>query len=184
MEVSDKDVYSYIVNLAEDKDVVNMLSVNRKFNDDSYFKQILENRYPLLLRFKKHDETYKQFYLKMIKYIAKLWEEFEVPYIPVKGFDPPDIYALVKAGFTSIYYALLPLAIKVGDVKIVKHLLNKGAKIDYAALEAAAKQSLNILKILLDNTSLPNSWLQYTLKNAKEENNRPVIDFLETKCIN
>ena len=49
MEVGDKDIYEYIVGLAEDKDVINMLSVNKKFNDDSYFKKVVEKRYPLLL---------------------------------------------------------------------------------------------------------------------------------------
>ena len=92
MELSDKDIYEYIINLADDRDVINMLSVNRKFNDDLYFKKILEKRYPLLLAFKKKDETHKQFYLKMVKYMAKLWEEFKLPYIPSKHYDPETLY--------------------------------------------------------------------------------------------
>lgn len=71
MEVSDKDIYEYILNLADDRDVINMLSVNRKFNDDLYFKKIFEKRYSLLLEFKKEEETYKQFYLRMINSLCR-----------------------------------------------------------------------------------------------------------------
>ena len=80
------------MNLAEDRDVISMLSVNRKFNDDWYFKKVLEKRYPLLLEFKSEDETYKQFYLRMVKYLAKLWEEFKIPYVAVKGLNPEKRY--------------------------------------------------------------------------------------------
>ena len=87
MDVSNKDIYSYIVNLADDRTVLNMLSVDRRFNDDSYFKKILEKRYPLLLKYKEENESYKHFYLAMVKYMAKLWEEFQIPYIPSKEFN-------------------------------------------------------------------------------------------------
>ena len=102
MEVSDKDIYSYIVNLAEDRDVINMLSVNKKFSDDSYFKKILEKRYPLLLRFKSHHETYKRFYLKMVKYMGKLWEKYKIPYVAAKFFNPETRYTY--AAFLDPYY--------------------------------------------------------------------------------
>ena len=120
MEVSDKDIYEYIVNLAEDRDVINMLSVNRKFNDDSYFKKILEKRYPLLLEFKNEHETYKQFYLRMIKYVAKLWEEFKIPYVAEKGFNPERRYVLARY-LDSRGYSLADIA-SMKRFKIAKTL--------------------------------------------------------------
>ena len=66
-----KDVYEYLTNFADDKTILNMLSVNTKFSDDSFFKRVFERKYPLLMKFKK-DETWRQFFIKMIYYIAKL----------------------------------------------------------------------------------------------------------------
>ena len=120
MEVSDKDIYPYIVNLAEDRDVINMLSVNRKFNDNSYFKRILEKRYPLLLEFKSEDETYKRFYLRMVKYMAKLWEEFKIPYVAEKGFNPEKRYELAQH-LHSRGYSLARIA-EIKHLKIAKTL--------------------------------------------------------------
>ena len=120
MEVGDKDIYPYIVNLAEDRDVINMLSVNRKFNDDSYFKRILEKRYPLLLEFKSEDETYKKFYLRMVKYMAKLWEEFKISYVAEKGFNPEKRYELAQH-LRSRGYSLARIA-EIKHLKIAKTL--------------------------------------------------------------
>ena len=122
MEVSDKDIYEYIVNLAEDRVVINMLSVNKKFDDDLYFKKILERRYPLLIKFKPEDEAYKQFYLRMVKYMAKLWEEYKIPYILkfiLKKFPPP-------------YEWLQETLIRAEDNDnrpVVEFLLNAGIKV-------------------------------------------------------
>ena len=120
MEVGDKDIYPYIVNLAEDRDVINMLSVNRKFNDDSYFKRILEKRYPLLLEFKLEDETYKRFYLRMVKYLAKLWEEFKIPYVAVKGLNPEKRYEAAQH-LRSLGYSLDDIS-RIKQFKIAKTL--------------------------------------------------------------
>ena len=34
------DVYGYLTNFADDKDILNMLSVNKKFNDDVFFIEL------------------------------------------------------------------------------------------------------------------------------------------------
>ena len=52
MDISDKNLYEYIVNFADDRTVLNMLSVNKQFHNQEFFKRILETRYPLLLEFK------------------------------------------------------------------------------------------------------------------------------------
>ena len=187
MDVSDKDIYSYIMSLAEDRDVVNMLSVNRKFSDDLYFKKILEKRYPLIVRSKLKNESYKLFYLRTIKYLAKLWEEFAIPYIPVIEFNPSDVYAISKLwkdGYApNIYSFLLPYAIKVGDVKLVQHLIKKGAEIISSDFQDAAAGTLDMFKFLLSKISPPYYRLQLALNTAKVKNNRPIIDFLEAEGV-
>jgi hypothetical protein len=34
-----KDTYEYLVGFADDRDIINMLSVNKKFNDGEFFKE-------------------------------------------------------------------------------------------------------------------------------------------------
>lgn len=179
MEVGDKDIYEYIVGLADDRDVVNMLSVNKKFNDDTYFKKILEKRYPLLLRFKKKDETYKRFYLRMVIYIAKLWEEYEIPYIPTPDYDPEYLY--VKFGRESIYTTILMEAVEYGDINLAKHLINKGAEVNkFTYISTAVGGNLDALKFLIDNYPPKEGWLNKTFWQAAERN-KNIVDYLKQK---
>ena len=178
MEVSDKDIYSYIVNLAEDRDVINMLSVNRKFSDDSYFKKILENRYPTLLQYKEEKQTYKHFYLEMVKYLAKLWEKYEIPYISARYFDPKQLYTRYR--YPDIYRLALFEAVEVGDIKLAKHFIEKkGAQVTEFIYEAVGvKSSIEMLNFLLKNYPPPYEWLQSVLRVAKDNDNPIIIDFL------
>ena len=48
----DKDTYEYLTNFADDRTILNMLAVNRKFNDDDFFRRVLQRKYPTLLEFK------------------------------------------------------------------------------------------------------------------------------------
>ena len=75
-----KDMYEYLTNFADDRDILNMLSVDKKFSNDEFFRKVLERKYPLLLKFKKENETHKKFYLKLIFYMSKLKTEFNIPY--------------------------------------------------------------------------------------------------------
>ena len=178
MEVSDKDIYEYIVNLAEDRDVINMLSVNKKFNDDLYFKKILEKRYPLLIKFKLEDETYKHLYLRMVKYMAKLWEEYKIPYIPAKSFDPEFSYRTSKRHI-NIYSHILTYALEAENKKLIEYFLEKGGEFFPFVYSLVAKRgSVDILKFLLKKFPPPYEWLQNTLMIAEKSNNRPVVEYL------
>tara|TARA_R110001599_G_scaffold74040_2_gene204374 strand:+ start:435 stop:749 length:315 start_codon:yes stop_codon:yes gene_type:complete len=90
-----KDTYEYLTNFADDRTILNMLSVNKKFNDDVFFKRVLFRKYPLLLKFKT-EESYKNLFLRMTYYIAKLEEEFEIPYIPLEEYNPQMFYKCNK----------------------------------------------------------------------------------------
>ena len=73
-----KDVYEYLTNFADDKTILNMLSVNKKFNDEEFFKRVMLRKYPFLLKF-KGEGSYKEFFIRMIYYIAKLKENYDIP---------------------------------------------------------------------------------------------------------
>ena len=175
MEVRDKDIYEYIMGLADDRTIVNMLAVNRKFNDDSYFRKVLEKRYPLLLRFKKNDETYKPFYLREVKYMAKLWEEYEIPYIPTPDYDPEYLY--VKFGKDRIYTTILMEAVEYGDIKLAKHLINKGAEVNrFTYISAAIGGNVDVFKFLITNYPPQEGWLNRTFWSFAKQN---IVDYLK-----
>lgn len=90
MNVS-KDVYLKIACFADDQTILNMLSVNKKFNEPEFFRQILSCKYPKLILFRKN-ETWKRFYLKMIYYLDKLKRKYDFEYIPAPSFNPERLY--------------------------------------------------------------------------------------------
>ena len=102
-----KDIYLMLTTYLDDKSVVNMLSVNKKFNDPQFFKQLFSQRYPQLIKFKTEEEDWKQFYLYMVKYIAKLWEDFHYNYVTdahyeiTKSEDPRKIYMELADNMTK-----------------------------------------------------------------------------------
>ena len=117
-----KDVYEYLTNFADDKTILNMLMVNKKFQDDSFFHRVLLRKYPYLLEF-KGSMTYKQLYTQMVHYISLLEEKHDIPYIPAKGYNPRTMY---KGWIGSYSYGLaLRWAAKSGNKNLVINIYNK-----------------------------------------------------------
>jgi len=152
MEIGDKNVYDLIVNSADDRTVLEMLSVNKKFNKDEAFYKILKKRYPLLLKFKKDDTTWKHFYLQMITYISKLKEEYNFPYISNKKFNPIKFYKKIKKNELNIWQEGFEYAIQTGEINLIEIFINKLAleDIDFGIEIAIRKNLENILALLLD----------------------------------
>jgi len=86
------DIYEYLTNFVDDKTILNMLSVNKKFNSDIFFKRILLRKYPLLLKFQTEEESMKQLFVRMIYSLNKLKERFDIPYIPNINYNPDIFY--------------------------------------------------------------------------------------------
>lgn len=109
----DKDTYEYILNFLDDRDIVNMLSVNKKFRDEKIYERVLRKKYPLLVKFKdEKDETWRHLFLRMIKYISLIHERYDIPYIHLEDYDPEDIYKSFKRDHTDTLKILLILSIR------------------------------------------------------------------------
>jgi hypothetical protein len=91
-----RDIWYSIAMKSDDKDILNMLSVNRKFNEPEFFQLVFRNKYPLLEKFKREDQSWKEFYLTMINYIYKLKEEYNFDYVPAPSLNPKYIYNKIK----------------------------------------------------------------------------------------
>ncbi len=85
-----KDIYEYLLNFVDDRDVINMLSVNKKFCNEVLFERELRRRYPLLARFKK-EKSWRDFYISTIYYLEKL-KNLDIPYMKIYDFNPESIY--------------------------------------------------------------------------------------------
>jgi hypothetical protein len=125
MEIS-KDVYLEIGKLADDRTVLQMLSVNKKYNNPIYFKSIFDNRYPWLKDFAilylNNGKSWKQFYIDMVLYLAKLKEEFDIDYYPNADFYPPQVYRLLTDKYTDNKFTIT--LIKENGINSLKNYYN------------------------------------------------------------
>ena len=90
-----KDTYEYVLNFADDRTILMMLSTNKKFRNEELFKKIMERKYPFLIKYKKSEEDFKDLFIKMIYYMAKLREYFDIVYQEKFG-DPEKHYNELK----------------------------------------------------------------------------------------
>ena len=155
-----KDVYEYLTNFADDRDILNMLSVNKQFNyDDEIFRRVMQRKYPLLIRYRKENESWKSLFIRMVYYLSELKEKYGIPYIPTDGCDPKN---LLDNNKETIYNAALECAIIGVHLDLVKLFIYK-VKIAYIAVAiytAAEYGKKNIVDYLLErNIRLINSAL-------------------------
>ena len=177
-----KDTYLYLMNFADDKTILNMLSVNKKFNDDEFFKKVLERRYPLLIQFKGNKGTWKQFYVKTIYYLSKLKEEYDFPYFPSRHYNPFRLYRKLNKYPENIATEKLALAAAAGDIQMVdKYLDNKKAYPDFGLKHAAVNGNLEIVKLLVEKGKVNRYNLDNAMWEAAKNNHMNVIEYLISK---
>src|SRR5579883_180438 len=154
-----KDVYTYIMNFADDRTILNMLSVNKDFNNEEFFKKVMQRKYPLLIKYKKGYKTWKQFYIGMIYYISKLYEKFDIPYINVEEYNPEDLY---------FSYKNISLGLRRKRFKMLKSDFKKQIKYKTIeeALEVAARGDYNVTKYLIENNEITQDALNVALYKA------------------
>ena len=162
-----RDVYEHITNFVNDRTLLKMMSVNKKFNSDESYKRLLLRKYPHLINFKKNDEKFKYLFIRMTKYINKLSNKFQFPYIPSPEFDPYDFYMEItnndtlkeesddESSFKSwedridewfsddnplrdMWNEGLRYTCHTTDEKLVQYMLDKGAYWMFPALNNAA----------------------------------------------
>lgn len=181
-----KDLYDYLTNFADDKTILQMISVNKKYNDPEFFEKVMKRKYPLLIEYKKEGESWKEFYLKMIYYIAKIKEKYKIPYIPYEEFNPEDFYRnLDNQSIEDLWKLAKDYAIKSGQLDVVKYIIDNGYKIilnevsekerkryyeiliNSDLLTASKKGFLDIVKYLVEEKGANNidSALKYAIQN-------------------
>jgi Ankyrin repeats (3 copies) len=138
----------------DDKTLLSTCNSDKYFNskicsDGNFWKRRMNEKYPLLVGFKK-EETWKQFYLRMSYYIAKLEEEFGIPYISTKGYNPEEFYKRNKDK-RYIFNKAMYYAARGGHMEIVKLMIEKGVTDFNSGMRNAAEGGhMEIVKFLIE----------------------------------
>jgi ankyrin repeat protein len=96
----------------------------------------------------------------MIYILAKLQEDYQIPYIPTKGCNPAKLLT-----HKNIYDEALFCASAGGNIQFIDYFLEKGAKdISTALINASRYSDLNTVKYLLTKvTKVNNDYLNYVI---------------------
>lgn len=171
-----KDLDRHLAKYVDDKDVLNMI-VNKKYLelfDEQFFYNLLLLKYPLLIRFKKENETWKNFYIQMVYYLAKLKEEFDFPYIPAINYNPKSVYKHFKENPDMIWNGGLTFATQVGDMKLVEKMLSKGALPGFGLMGAAVKGDKKLVDYFIEIGATD---LASGLVKAAEYGHKDLVDY-------
>lgn len=142
-----KDTYLYLTQFADDRTILNMLSVNKKYNNEQFFKQVMERKYPLLIEFKKPEQSWKQFFISMVYCISKIEETHGIPYYPVEGYNPKRYCNRPKQ---YILNRIMRIAAINGQIDIIKLMIEKGANdFNNTMVEAASGGHIDIVKLMI-----------------------------------
>ena len=146
-----KDTYEYLLNFADDRDIINMLSVNKKFHDEEFFERIMKRKYPDLIQYREENESWKSLFVKMVYYISRFKEEYKIPYFP--GLNILELFSNKDA---NPLFLIVRNAAKVGNLEIIKllNLAPKSIMFSEALLTAAENGHLNIIEYLLSQQPL------------------------------
>lgn len=177
-----RDPYLLIAKNADDRTLLNMLSVDKKMNklSNSFIEGIMKERYPLLIRYRWHEESWRQFYVRMIYYISLIQEEFGIPYIPHPSFDPSQYYRSLKSYFDFSINKGVSFAALTGDIPLVDLLLSKDpgktlANINIGLRSAASSGKKDMLIHLIRKGA---DDFDNALYNASEQGHDDIVKYL------
>ena len=150
-----KDVDREILKHVDDEELLKICTINRKtWNevcDDNFLRRRLM-KYPGIEEYKFENESWKQFYLRVLYYVSRMQEEYEYKY---NGGDFRLQYDLL--GYFKGNKLLIEAARK-GELGVVKYAIDKGADHraidDYALKLAIYNGHSSVAKFLLSKSDI------------------------------
>ena len=97
----------------------------------------MKNYYPSYYHL--NNQSWKDFYLKMVYYLSKLEELYGIPYISSEYFNPESFYKLYINSQKSALNMAMNFASDSGQMDIVELMVKKGADSYNSAIIYAAK---------------------------------------------
>lgn len=176
-----KDVDREVLKHIDDEDLLKICQIDKKtWNqvcDDDFLRRRL-SKYPGIVKYKRLDESWKQFFLRVLYYIGKIKEKFQFSYT---SGDFKKIHEFMKNGK---WYKLLLEASKQGDLALVKYAIERGAFInhqyDHAELIHASQNGhLEVVKYLTKETNYANASLRWASDLAGVNRHSNVVEYLD-----
>lgn len=177
-----KDVYLTLTEHADDRTIVNMLSVNKKFHDPKFFQLIFEKKYPLLVRFKKDIESWKNYYLRTIYYISRLKDDYKLDYVPAPSLNPRFFYYKMKYPIDMdtkrALRSYISYVTETGDINLINKYKDK-FPYKYDMKEGAVRSgNINIVKYVGDIEPDEN----FLMEQAIESRNPKMVEYVLSKA--
>lgn len=190
-----KDTDREILLKMSDKDFLKMCNVNNYFRtevcDDMFLQRRLRETYPDTLKYKK-DESWRQYFLDVVYYTAKLKEVFN--YIYKKG-NPKLQYYILKVtqgnknylDSPTVNHGVLFLAVQKGDVNLLKYLVEEGGNMedlhssDNLFLKYASRLGyFDIVRYLVEHGGNIHAQNDFALRIARKKKRNNVVKYLES----
>ena len=143
-----KDVLQKIAEKSDDKTALRLLSSNKELNNDYYFRLIFGSRYPDLIEYKNEIESFRHSYLRFLKAIGQLKEQYNYKYV---SGNPTLQLRLLRENNKNMDFLLVEAA-KVGSIEMAEYAKkNRCYPIYYALRIAIINGRLDMVKYLLNN---------------------------------
>ena len=208
-----KDTDREILKWANDEDLLRICSVDRKtWNevcDDAFLRRRLIAKYPGIEKYKKKNETWKRFFLSVVRYVALMKEQFEYDYTngdfreqyrllkkhkdmtalleksTRKGIFPLVVYSVNRGGRIHLGNdALLGIAALNGYFDLVKYFVEKGLNIhrydEVALFYASERGFFDIVKYLVQKGADTHARDNEAIKIARKMGHKDVVRYLES----
>ena len=178
-----KDVDREILKHVTDKELLQFCTIDRKtWNevcDDAFLRRRLTSKYPGIEKFKKANQTWKQFFLNAIYYISKMKDEFEFEY---SYGDFKKYYDLLKKTEEKGLNDLLYAASLAGFLPLVAHSVKRGADVhggnDLSLRNSASRGHFEVVKYLVEHGANIHIFDDEPLLNAAENGHLDIVKFL------
>ena len=181
-----KDTDREILKHVDDDELIRVCSIDRKtWNevcDDNFLKRRLA-RYPGIEKYKSPNESWKEFFLKVIYYTAKMRETHKFEY---KSGDFKKQYEVLKSNFRSPD-GLLQQSANHGFLDLVKYAIQRRASNSakhFAFRTAAFKGHYDIVKWLVENGVNIHFEDDIALRDASDKGHLEVVKYLIEKGAN
>jgi hypothetical protein len=176
-----KDTDREILKWADDRQLLEICSIDRKtWNevcDDAFLKRRL-SKYLGIDKYKKENESWKRFFLSVVRYVALMKEQFEFDYT---DGDFREQYRLLKK-YTNNMTGLLEKATRKGIFSLVTYSVNRGGNIhlgnDALLRIAALNGYFDLVKYFVEKGLDIHTNNETALKYASENGYLNIVKYL------
>ena len=176
-----KDIDREVLKHVDDEELLKICTINRQtWNevcDDNFLRRRITSKYPGIDKFKKENETWKQFFLRFIYYTSKMRDVHNFEYT---GGDFKKQYEILKE-YTGPNSILIESS-RQGELNLVKYAIENGAHVNAVGSEAlksaSGKGHLDIVRYLLEFGANIHSWGDEPLRYASTNEHFEVAKYL------